>query len=186
MLEHSWEEVVDYEVKISKGFTGLKQRSYTQIAGEPPLDFHVSPEDKSNMSRYLFKGFSRCLYEDEKFQSEPERKLAVILDREAQRWFKPAQGQFPIYYKQRTEHHEYQPDFVAETDNYIYMLESKAASEMKDAVVLAKRDAAVKWCQQASAYAHNHGGKSWEYLLIPHDEIAENITLKGLAERFGV
>jgi len=186
MLDHYWEETVDYEMKISKGFTGLKQRSYTQNAGEPPLDFHVSPEDRSNMSRYLFTGFSRCLYKDEKFQSDPERKLAVILDREALKWFKPAQGQFQIYYKQGAEHHEYQPDFVAETADCIYMLESKAANEMKDTVVLAKRDAAVTWCQQASDYAHNHGGKLWKYLLIPHDEIAGNITLKRLAERFGI
>ncbi|HEY4732774.1 MAG TPA: type III restriction endonuclease subunit R, partial [Gammaproteobacteria bacterium] len=185
MLDHYWEEAVDYEVKISKGFTGLKQRSYTQIAGEPPLDFRVSPEDKSNMSRYLFTGFSRCLYEDEKFQSDPERKLAVILDREALKWFKPAKGQFQIYYKQGAEHHEYQPDFAAETIDCIYMLESKAANEMKDAVVLGKRDAAVKWCKQASEYTHNHGGKPWRYVLIPHDEIAENITLAGLVVRFG-
>jgi type III restriction enzyme len=30
-----------------------------------------------------------------------------------------------------------------------------------------------------------HGGKPWRYLLIPHDEIAENKTLAGLAARFG-
>lgn len=28
-------------------------------------------------------------------------------------------------------------------------------------------------------------GKPWRYVLIPHDEIAENITLEGLAARFG-
>jgi hypothetical protein len=61
-----------------------------------------------------------------------------------------------------------------------------AATEMNDAVVVAKRDTAVKWCKQGSTYAHYHGGKPWKYLLIPHDEIAGNITLKGLAERFGI
>ena len=29
------------------------------------------------------------------------------------------------------------------------------------------------------------GGKPWRYVLIPHDEIAENMTLAGAAERFG-
>ncbi len=186
MADHYWEEEVDYEVKISKGFSELKKKSYSKNLEEPPLDFRVSPEDKSNMSRYVFAGFSRSLYPDEKFQSDPERKLAVILDRESERWFKPAKGQFQIYYKQGADHHEYQPDFVAETADCIYMLESKAANEMKDAVVLAKRDAAVQWCKQASEYTNKHGGKPWKYLLIPHDEIAENITLKGLAERFVV
>ena len=45
------------------------------------------------------------------------------------------------------------PDFVAETADTIYMLEPKAKNQMEDADVLAKRDAAVRWCQQASAHA---------------------------------
>lgn len=28
-------------------------------------------------------------------------------------------------------------------------------------------------------------GKPWRYVLIPHDEIAESITLEGLAAQFG-
>ena len=35
--------------------------------------------------------------------------------------------------------------------------------------MIAKRDAAVKWCKQASDHAATYGGKPWEYLLIPHD-----------------
>ena len=64
------------------------------------------------------------------------------------------------------------------------MLEPKAKNEMEDAVVLAKRDVAVRWCKQASDYAATCGGKSWQYALIPHDTIAENMTLKGLAGQF--
>lgn len=186
MLNHSWEEEVDYEVKISRGFVGLKKRSYAKIDGESSLDFHISPEDKSNMSRYVFIGFSRCLYSDEKFQSDPERKLAVILDRESEKWFRPAKGQFQIHYKLGAGFPEYQPDFVAEITDCIYIIEAKAVNEMNDADVLAKRDAAAKWCKLASEYTRKYGGKPWKYLLIPHDEIAENITLKSLAERFMV
>jgi type III restriction enzyme len=184
MQEHYWEDKVDYEVKINKGFSELKQRAYTQVAGLAPLDYRQSPADKSNMSRYLFTGFSRCLYSEEKFQSDSERKLAVILEREAQRWFKPTKGQFQIYYKWGTEHPEYQPDFVAETGDTIYMLEPKARNEMDDAQVLAKKDVAVTWCQHASTHAATYDGKPWKYLLIPHDAIAENMSIKGLAERF--
>ena len=59
-------------------------------------------------------------------------------------------------------------------------------SEMTDAIVLAKRDVAVAWCKRASEYAAMHRGKAWRYVLIPHDAIAENMTLKGLAERFAM
>ena len=80
------------------------------------LIFAQSPADKSNMARYLFGGFQRCLYAVQKFQSDAERRLAVILERDAQKWFKPAKGQFQIFYKSGADHLEYQPDFVAETD----------------------------------------------------------------------
>ena len=184
MQEHYWEDTVGYEVKISKGFTELKESAYTHTAEQPLADYRVSPSDKSNMAKFLFGSFKRCLYPVQKFQSDAERKLAVILEREAEKWFKPAKGQFQIYYKQGADHPEYQPDFVAETADCIYMLESKAKNEMEDPVVLAKRDVAVTWCKQASDHAGTCGGKSWKYALIPHDAITENMTLKGLAGQF--
>ena len=184
MQEHYWEEVAGHEIRISKGFSELKPSAYTASASEPILDFRQSPSDKSNMAKYLFGGFERCLYSVQKFQSDSERRLAVILDRDAQKWFKPAKGQFQIFYKSSSDHLEYQPDFVAENASGIYMLEPKARNEMSDLDVLAKRDSAVKWCANASDHATTYGGKLWRYLLIPHDAIADNMTIKGFADHF--
>jgi type III restriction enzyme len=184
MHMHYKEETVGYEAKISRGFTELKPSAYTAIANEPPLDFRVSPADRSNMAKYLFGGFSKCLYPVQKFHSEAERRLAMILERETLKWFKPAKGQFQIYYKQGADHPEYQPDFVAEAADTIYMLEPKAKNEMDDPVVLAKLDAAVTWCGNATDYAQKHGGKPWKYALIPHDKIADNLTLIGIDSQF--
>ncbi len=143
MQNHFWEDVAGYEVKISKGFTDLKPSAYTAARDEAPLDFRQSPADKSNMARYLFGGFQRCLYAVQKFQSDAERRLAVILERDAQKWFKPAKGQFQIFYKSGADHLEYQPDFVAETADAIFMLEPKARDELDSQNVLAKQSAAV-------------------------------------------
>lgn len=181
MLNHYWEEDVDYEVVINKGFSELKQCAYTAAAQDAILDYRQSPADKSNMARYLFGGFARCLYAVQKFQSDSERKLAVILEREAVKWFKPAKGQFQLFYKSASDHLEYQPDFVAETDDVIYMLEPKARNEMDAVEVLAKRDVAEQWCQHATTHAESYGGKPWVYVLIPHDIIFENMTLVSLA-----
>ena len=186
MQQQYWEEAVGYEVKISKGFTELKQSAYNASAQETRLDFHQSPADKSNMARYIFEGFQRCLYPVQKFQSNSERKLAIILDREAQKWFKPAKGQFQIFYKLGADHLEYQPDFVAETENCIFMLEAKARNEMDASEVQAKKDVAVKWCGHATTHNQRNGEKSWKYVLIPHDVIAENMTLVVLARQFVV
>jgi type III restriction enzyme len=182
MHKHYREDAVDYEVKISKGFTDLKPSAFTASATEPPLDFHVSPADKSNMAKYLFGGFKNCLYPVQKFQSDAERRLAAILERDAIKWFKPAKGQFQMYYKLGADHPEYQPDFVAETDQTIYMLEPKAKNEMDDPIVLAKKEVAETWCQNASTYAALHGGKPWKYALIAHNIIADNMSLEKLAQ----
>lgn len=182
MQKHYREEVVDYEVKISQGFTELKPSAYTAMANKPPLDFRISPTDRSNMAKYLFGGFTKCLYPVQKFHSEAERRLAIVLERETLKWFKPAKGQFQIYYNQGADHPEYQPDFVAETADTIYMLEPKARNEMEDPTVLAKRDVAVTWCINATDYALKHGGKAWKYALIPHDTITENKSISNLIE----
>jgi len=185
MQEHYWEKATGYEVKINKGFSELKPSAYTASASEPVLDYRQPPADKSNMAKYLFGGFKRCLYPVQKFQSDTERKLSLILEREATKWFKPAKGQFQIYYKSGADHPEYQPDFVAETDATIYMLEPKARNEMTNPEVIAKKEVAVKWCKQASDHAKTYQGKPWKYLLIPHDIIADNMTLSGLAAHAG-
>ena len=179
-----WEKATGYEVKISKGFTQLKDCAFTGSAADGIRDFRQSPADKSNMAKYVFGRFERCLYPALKFQSNTERKMAIILDRESMKWFKPANGQFQIYYLDNGEQREYQPDFVAETESNIYMIEAKQADRINDADVLAKRDAAVRWCRRASDHALEHDGKSWRYVLIPHDAVAENMTIQGLADRF--
>jgi type III restriction enzyme len=174
-----------YEARVSAGYVPLKQSAYTRVKEDQIRDYRDPPEDGTRISRYVFGGFKRCLYPVEKFESNPERQLAVILERDAVKWFRPAQNQFFIYYRSGGIQHEYKPDFVAETGDAIYMLEPKAANEMDDPEVLAKRDAAVAWCKRASDYNVVHGEKPWKYILIPHTAIAENMGLGGLAEQFG-
>ncbi|MDB9546735.1 DEAD/DEAH box helicase [Dolichospermum circinale] len=184
MIKHFWEDdKVEYKYEISKGFTSLKESAYTTNT-KHYLDYRTSPPDKSNMSKYLFTGFSKCLYQEQKFQSEAERVLSIILERDAIKWFKPARGQFQIYYKWDGNYLEYQPDFVAETAEIIYILEPKNRDEIDNPQVVAKKDVAVKWCQNASNYMLQHNGKPWVYVLIPHDAIAQNMTLTGLSDRF--
>lgn len=185
MQDYYWEDDVEHEVRISKGFAELKPSSYSTRIHEPAIDYRVSPADKSNMPKYLFGGFERCLFPVEKFASDSERKLAVILERDARKWFKPARGQFQLFYRRGADHLEYQPDFVAETEDMVYMLEPKASNELEDPTVLAKKAAALKWCERASEHALANGGKRWRYVLIPHDAIADNMTLTGLAKQYG-
>jgi type III restriction enzyme len=100
----------------------------------------------------LFGGFARCLYPLQKFDSDTERRFAIILERDASKWLKPAKGQFQIFYKLGTEQPEYIPDFVAETDSTIFMVETKARGDINTQEVQAKAAAALQWCQHASDF----------------------------------
>lgn len=185
MQDHFWkDDTVEYHHEVRQGFTELKETAFTALR-EAPLDYRVPPADKSNMARYLFGGFEKCLSNVAKFHSDSERKLAVILERESLKWLRPAKGQFQMFYRSGNDHLEYQPDFVAETADSILMLEPKMATQMQDKDVLAKRDVAIQWCGWASDHARAYGGKPWRYALIPHDAIAENMTLEFLLKQFG-
>ena len=128
----------------------------------------------------LFGGFARCLYRLQKFDSDTERRFAVILERNALRWFKPAKGQFQIFYRVGSIHQQYVPDFVADTQTELLMIETKARNELKTVEVEAKRKAAEEWCQHASVHAATYGGKQWRYALVPHDTVADNMSLARL------
>ncbi|ATG89830.1 DEAD/DEAH box helicase [Methylomonas koyamae] len=194
MMAHFWEEATEYEVKVSRGFTELKSCNYTATAGHAAIapgnfaaytpslgiathHYRETVAETSRIKQMLFGGFERCLYPLQKFDSDTERRFAVILERDAQKWFKPAKGQFQIYYKLGTEQPEYVPDFVAETELQIFMVETKARGDMDSQEVQAKAAAAARWCQYASEHASEIGTKVWSYLLLPHDEIVESKRL---------
>ena len=123
------------------------------------------------------------MYSIQKFDSDSERRFAVILenDKDVKKWFKPSKGDFQIHYSHDAS---YEPDFVIETDDAKFLCEPKQASEMTDEVVLMKADAAAVWCKRASEHAVGVGGIPWKYLLIPHDQISDQMTFSGLESKW--
>ena len=158
MMAHFWEKATDYVVQVSRGFTELKPCNYTVTAGQTAHHFRETVSETGRIKQMLFGGFTRCLYPLQKFDSDTERRFAVILERDAYKWFKPAKGQFQIYYKLGTEQPEYIPDFVAETESTIFLVETKARNDIDSLEVQAKAAAATRW---------------WKYLLLAHDEVTE-------------
>ncbi len=177
MMAHFWEQATEYEVQVSRGFIELKPCNYTAAAGQTAHHFRETVAETSRIKQMLFGGFARCLYPLQKFDSDTERRFAIILERDASKWFKPAKGQFQIFYKLGTEQPEYIPDFVAETDSTIFMVETKARGDVNTQEVQAKAAAAMQWCQHASNFTASVGGKPWKYLLVPHDEVNESRRL---------
>jgi type III restriction enzyme len=185
MQDHFTETATFYEAQVTKGFRTLRPNNYTTDTDQASRNFRIAIPDgeKNRIASMLFGGFQKCLYSMQKFDSDSERRFAVILenDEDVLKWFKPAKGDFRIHYR----HDEsYEPDFVLETKNGKFLCEPKRASEMADEKVLAKANAATVWCRHATDHAKIAGGKPWTYLLIPHDQISEQMSLAGLAARY--
>ena len=189
MAKHYDEESSGSDVVVSQGFVPLRPCAFTAKGDVKAL--HWAPDDKRTIAQYLYGGFERCSYPLQKFHSDTERILATVLERQATRWFRPASGQFNIYYRSGVNQPEYIPDFVAALDDVVLMIETKKAQEVAAAQesetdVKAKAEQAALWCKNASDYAKSVGGKPWRYLLIPHDAVAANVTLPVLIQKFSV
>ena len=184
MAQQYFEDIGESEVVVHQGFTPLKPSAVT-TEGEV-LTLQQTPAEKSKIATVVYGGFAKCAYTYQKFQSDTERVLAQILERDALRWLRPVQGQFNIYYRRGVEQPEYVPDFVASTLAANLLIETKKAMDIDSEDVKAKAKAAVVWCAHASDYSAQHGGKPWRYLLIPHDAVQVNATLGALATRFAL
>jgi len=189
MDKHFYEEATEYEVEVRSGFTTLKVCSYTAAQGQDVKNYRDTVTEVSKIKQILFGGFKKCLYPIQKFDSDTERRFAIILERDAIKWFKPAKGQFKMYYKKGTEHPEYVPDFIVETNDSILMVETKSAQHKNadgnwNEEVTEKAKSGVKWCANASTYLKDNGGKEWKYLLIPHDEVKEANILGSYISKF--
>jgi len=187
MQQHFKESASAYEAHVTRGFHTLRAANYTAAADENVRDFRVALPDgqRERIGSMVFGGFRKCLYPIQKFDSDSERRFAVILENDSDvlKWFKPAKGDFQIHFSHEAS---YEPDFVVETKTEKFLCEPKRANEMTAEIVLAKADAAVTWCKHATAHAKENGGKPWRYLLIPHDQIQDQMTLAGLAARYEV
>lgn len=170
MCKRRQSRILEYKVIVSKGFTNLKATTYTYAETNGLRDFRETLDDPRNIRQYAFNGFAKCLYPIHKFDSDTERRFAVVLedDEDVLKWFRPAPGQLPIFY---TKDNRYEPDFVIETKTHKILAETKRADHMDVEEVKLKRRAAQEWCEHATAHAKEQGDKPWAYLLIAHDEV---------------
>ena len=183
MQEHYEEKATAHKAHVSRGFTTLRPNNYSAPDNEVERDFRAPVIEKQDIRKMLFSGFKRCLRTPVKFDSDTERRFAVILenDKEVLKWFRPTRDEIRIDLRGDTS---YEPDFVVETKAAKFVCETKASNEMTAPEVLTKAKAAAEWCGHATKHEGENGGKPWTYLLIPHDVITDNKTLKGLAASY--
>jgi len=163
-------------VKIEDwNFSALKdgRRHYTDV---------ISPV--SLVRKLVFTGFTKACHFEYKFDSNSEKDFAYILETDSKvlKWLRPAPNQFRIYWANNAK--RYEPDFVVEAVDAIYLVETKRADEMEKDDVQDKKRAAIQYCKYATQHTASVGGKAWRYLLIPHDEISRSSSFEYMVNRF--
>lgn len=183
LFKHEETVEIDYQATVSKGFRIASSKSFKYTDDSQKLNFRNSAFVKKDIKNYLFVGYKKSLFPELNFDSDPERRFSAILEDSPRvsRWFKPTTNDIMIFYESGKE---YEPDFIAETDNQMLLVEIKAEKDINDSSVQNKAAAARLWCGYASEHAAKNGGKTWKYLLVPAEAVLPNATLDALAGKF--
>lgn len=131
----------------------------------------------------LFDGIKKGVFDRAKFDSHPELLLARVLeyDPDVQNWLRPAPQEFNITYNHG---HNYEPDFVVETEAVIYLVEVKGEDKINAPDVIAKKKRGIQYCEVATRWGKANGYKEWQYLFIPSKQVMPNSSFIQLAQRF--
>jgi len=161
-------------------FTRIEEWNFTVLKNEGFKDYRDDSFPASLVPKYIFRGFEKACHFEYKFDSRSEQTFSFILenDQSISKWLRPAPNQLRIWWHHNTK--LYEPDFIAETADTIYMIEVKAANEVQSVDVIEKAKGAIKYCHNASEYTVENGGKKWVYAIIPHDKISKSSSFSGL------
>ncbi len=162
----------------------IYEPSYMRKIGEEPISVYTTIPD-GDVPKCLFNGFKKALHPIYKFDSAPEKRFAIVCEqsKEVIKWLRPAAKQFNLFYGNGQR---YEPDFVVETSDTMYLVEIKGEDKLNDENNLLKKQRAVRYCQVASVYASGHGLKQWKHLYIPSQQVQTNSSFTMLAQRFDV
>jgi type III restriction enzyme len=165
-------------------FTKIEQWNFSALVNSGYKDYRDIVTPTIMVPKYVFRGFEKACHFEYKFDSKTEQDLAFVLenDKKVIKWLRPATNQFRIYWDNNSK--RYEPDFIIETADTIYMVEPKSSANINDADVLAKKEAAIKYCKYATEFTSQNKGKSWKYLLVPHTEISRTINFDLLIAKF--
>ncbi|MGC9353149.1 MAG: DEAD/DEAH box helicase, partial [Mariniphaga sp.] len=184
MKRHFHVSEPDYGTPNVLPFVKIEDWNFTVVSGYGYKDYRETVTPVNTIPKYVFRGFEKACHFEYKFDSKTEKDLAYILenDKHVVKWLRPAPNQFRIYWANNSR--QYYPDFVVETEDTLYLVETKAEDQMQAEDVLNKKAAALKYCKYATEFTVANGGKPWKYMLVPHNEVNLSTGFKYL-ERFG-
>ena len=184
MKEHFVLSTPEYLAPRVFPFVRIEPWSFSALVNQGTRDYRDIVKPTKDITKYVFRGFERACHFEYKFDSKAEQDFAFVLENDGLivKWMRPAPNQFRIYWDNNSK--RYEPDFIVETSDCRFMVEVKRSDQTEEATVLAKKDAALRYCKYANDFAIRNAGKPWVYLLIPHNEISRNSSFDFLVNLF--
>ena len=172
-----------YEAKRVLPFQKIEQWNFSALINSGYRDYRETTLP-ALVPKLVFRGFEKACHFEYKFDSKTEQDLSFVLetDKDVLKWLRPAPNQFRMYWDNNSK--KYEPDFIVETNSGIYMVETKAENEIHNTDVIQKMEAAKKYCQYATEFTTQHGGKPWQYLLIPHTAVSKTVSFNFLVANY--
>lgn len=169
-------KTTEYEEPVVKPFTKIEPHNFSTLRDAEPKDFKATIDTTAELRRTLVTGFKKSCHSAYKFDVMPEFNFAKILEangeKSVEKWLRPAPRQFHLHWNVHGS--IYEPDFVVETKDGIWIVEIKAEDEIASEEVQEKKRAALQYCRYATDHNQENGGKKWGYILIPSKEVALN------------
>ena len=184
MMERFYCESPRYEHVAVLPFGALKEHNFSKYTADAVYPYTETVEPTSSIPGKVFVGFQKACHDKYKFDSKTEKDFAIILEKDAAvlKWVRPAGGQFEIWWAHNSK--RYNPDFVVETAESIYMVETKMHKEMNSDEVREKTKAALYYCDHATRFAKDNGKQPWQYLLLPLEGVQFNASFSRLSHQY--
>jgi type III restriction enzyme len=185
MKQHFVLHSADYVEPKVLPFIKIEPWHFSSLVHAGYRDYRDIVTPTQAIPKYVFRGFEKACHFEYKFDSKAEQDLAFVLEQDGLvvKWLRPAPNQFRIYWDNNSK--RYEPDFVVEINDSIYMIEVKRSDQTEEETVLAKKVAAERFCKHATTYTSRNNGKQWRYIIIPHNEINRKVNLLFLLAQFG-
>jgi type III restriction enzyme len=155
MSKPSYEEVVE-----------LKEFNPSRATDKAVTADRLGPFSKAS----AYEGWSRSIFPVAWFDSEPERRVANMVDEDAgvACWVRLHVNDLPILWNSAGQ--SYNPDLIViDTDGTHWVVEVKMDKEMTSDEVQGKRDAALRWANYVTA--DEKVDVTWHYLLVSEADV---------------
>lgn len=184
--KHYFENKPEYVKPTVFPFDYIRFHNYEKFSSDNIVFFRDTIEPVNSIPSKVFHGFTKACHKYYKFKSKTEKDFAILLeqDKTVIKWLKPSQDQFRLYWNHNSQ--RYIPDFIVETSDTIFMVETKMEKDIEDPDVAEKCKTALEFCHYASDYTTKHGGKRWKYLLIPHNVVNLNMGFQHFINSYEV